>query len=108
MYKSPIEIVYGSLQTQMVQEDEKMIMEVIRKAEANIDEGELKKALQYDRNQYLKGYEDGKNDVLDKISTEIITRYPKNYAGELELGGRICEFSLNDVLQIIDKYRSEE
>ena len=107
MYKSPIEIVYGSLQTQMVQEDEKMIMEAIRKVEVNVDGEELKKALQYDRNQYLNGYEDGKNDVLDKISTEIIARYPKNYAGELEWGGRICEFSLNDVLQIIDKYRGE-
>lgn len=45
--------------------------------------------------------------ILDKIRAEFIARYPKNYMGELELGGRSCEFSLNQILQIIDKYRAE-
>jgi hypothetical protein len=45
--------------------------------------------------------------VLDKIKAEFISRYPKNYMGEPELGGRSCVFSLNKVLEIIDKYKSE-
>ena len=48
------------------------------------------------------------NCVLDKIRNEFIDRYPHNYANELELGGKSCVFSLNEILQIIDKYKTEE
>jgi len=47
------------------------------------------------------------NHILDKIRAEFINRYPKNYAGEPELGGASCVFSLNKVLEIIDKYKAE-
>ena len=47
------------------------------------------------------------NSVLDKIRAEFISLYPKNYAGELEFGGLSCEFSLNRVLKVIDKYKTE-
>ena len=95
MYKSPIEKIYGELQTQMVQEDENMVMKAVRKVGVNVDKGALIKALQYDRNQYTKGYEDGKNDVLDKIRGEIIELRSKQNVGVME-----C-------LDIIDKYRAE-
>ena len=45
--------------------------------------------------------------VLDKIRADVIARYPKNYAGEPELGGNACEFSLNEILKILDKYKAE-
>lgn len=45
--------------------------------------------------------------VLDKIKEDFINRYPKNYANELELGGRSCVFSLNDILNTIAKYEAE-
>lgn len=47
------------------------------------------------------------DSVLDKIKAEFISLYPKNYAGELEFGGLGCEFSLNKVLKVIDKYKAE-
>lgn len=46
--------------------------------------------------------------TLEKIRAEFIARYPKNYANEPELGGRSCVFSLNEVLQIVDKYANQE
>lgn len=47
-------------------------------------------------------------NVLNKIKNELINRYPKNYAGELELGGSACHFSLNEIFEIIDdKYIAE-
>jgi hypothetical protein len=46
--------------------------------------------------------------TLEKIKAEFIARYPKNYANEPELGGRSCVFSLNEILQIIDKYAEQE
>lgn len=45
--------------------------------------------------------------ILDNIRADVIARFPKNYAGEPELGGSACEFSLNQILQIIDKYKEE-
>lgn len=100
MYKSPIEKIYGELQTQMVQEDENMVMKAVRKVGVNVDKGALIKALQYDHNQYTKGYEDGKNDVLDKIRDEISDLDDKyEFAGYYK--------AVNDALQIIDKYMIE-
>lgn len=74
MYESPIEKIYGEIKTQMIQEDENMIMKAVRNVNINVDKDELIKALNYDRNQYAKGYEDGKNDVLDKIK-EIVNKW---------------------------------
>ena len=48
-----------------------------------------------------------KDSVLDKIRAEFISLYPKNFAGEPELGGLSCVFSLNEILRIIDKYKAE-
>lgn len=74
MYESPIEKIYGEIETQMIEENENMIMKVVRNVNINVDKEELIKALNYDRNQYTKGYEDGKNDVLDKIK-EIANKW---------------------------------
>ena len=52
MYKSPIEIIYGQMQTQVENE----IYEAIQKYNINVDKEELIKALQYDRDQYEMGY----------------------------------------------------
>lgn len=45
-------------------------------------------------------------DTLDKIRAEFISEIPKNYMG-IEPNGENCVFSLNYILQIIDKYRNE-
>lgn len=78
----------------MVQEDENMVIKAIRKVGVNIDKGALIKALQYDRNQYTKGYEDGKNEVLDKIKAEI-ERLP------------IPDTAIGLVDEILVKYKAE-
>ena len=101
MYNSPIEKIYSELQTQMVQEDENMVMKAIRKVGVNVDKGELIKALQYDRDQYTKGYEDGKNEILDKIRAEIADLDDADYDYEGYYK------AVTDALQIIDKYKAE-
>ena len=60
MYKSPIEIIYGQMETQM----EGYILRAIQKYGINVDKDELVRALNYDREQYYNGYADGRNDVL--------------------------------------------
>ena len=120
MYKSPIEKIYDELQTQMVQEDENMVMKAVRKVGVNVDKYELIKALQYDRNQYTKGYEDGKNEILNKIKAEIMdTLYVDSLIfgelidfknGKIDADDVIEEFNRvtrMEVLRIIDKCRAE-
>ena len=44
----------------------------------------------------------------ENLKNEFKERYPKNYMGEPELGGRSCVFSLNEVLEIIDRHLGNE
>lgn len=63
MYKSPIEIIYGQMETQI----EGDILRAVQSYYPNVDKEELLRALQYDRNQYEKGYADGKADAMASI-----------------------------------------
>ena len=103
MYKSPIEKIYGEIQTQIEQEDEKMVMKAVRKVGINVDKESLIKALQYDRNQYTKGYEDGKNEVLDKIRAEIQALEYLNIEDGSDGYDKYIE--QYEVLNIVDKYK---
>lgn len=99
MYKSPIEKIYGEMQTQMTQEDEKLTMKAIRNVGVNVDKEALIKALEYDRNQYTKGYEDGKKDIIGKIRAELIDAI-QNGTLKIESG--------HDMLfHMIDAYKAE-
>ena len=66
MYKCPIDIIYGELQTQMLQKEENMVLEATRKIGVNVDKEELIKALQYDREQYEEGYADAKSNFQEQ------------------------------------------
>lgn len=55
-YKSPIEIIHSQMEIQY----ENDIYSAVQKVGINVDKDELVKALEYDRNQYQKGYEDAK------------------------------------------------
>ena len=60
MYKSPIDIIYGQIETQM----EGDILRAVQKYGINVDKEELIRALQYDREQYNKGYADAKAELV--------------------------------------------
>ena len=120
MYESPIEKIYGELQTQIEQEDENIVMKAVRDVGITVDKEELINALQYDRKQYTKGYSDGKSDVLDKIRTEILdTLYVDSLIfgelidfknGKIDADDVIEEFNRVtrlEVLKVIDEYKKE-
>lgn len=72
MYESPITKYMGDIETQIEkqiqeQETEQITLTVSRAIGYDVDKTELLKALQYDREQYTKGYRDGKSDMLDKV-----------------------------------------
>lgn len=51
---------------------------------------------------YMRGYEDGKNDVLDKIRTEIEEHVKINQNLNTERAKALCW-----CLNVIDKYKAE-
>lgn len=58
--QSPIEVFQTQMQSQIVGEIYKAVMKV----GVNVDKDELLKALQYDRNQYQKGYKDRDAEIV--------------------------------------------
>lgn len=61
MYDDPIIITQRQISSEIIKQTEDEIMyEVQRQLMIDIDKDELLKALQYDRDQYNKGYSDGK------------------------------------------------
>ena len=60
MYKSPIEIITGNIQTQI--DDE--IFRAVQNVGINVDREELLKALEYDRGQYEEGFREGEKHTL--------------------------------------------
>lgn len=67
MYKSPIEMIYENMQTQILKQQENDILQAVQRYDIVVDKEELLKALRYDRGQYTKGY----NDALDKVKEYI-------------------------------------
>lgn len=67
MYKSPIEIIEGQIKMQM----EANILKAVHEVGINVDKPELLRALQYDRAQYSRGYQDAMEACLLEFITYI-------------------------------------
>jgi len=72
-YESPIEIISGKMRM----EQENHIFKVIQDYGVNVDKDELIKALQYDRDQYEKGYINGYNAKVSDVAMEIFEEIKK-------------------------------
>lgn len=75
MYKSPIDIYIEDASTSFIrglnkQIDDKTIEAVMRYG-ITVDKDRLIKALEFDREQYDKGYQDGKHEVLNNLQIYI-------------------------------------
>lgn len=66
MYQSPIDVIVGKMQTKF----ENGVLEAVQKQGIFVDKEELIKALQYDREQYEKGYADGLRERNEWISVD--------------------------------------
>lgn len=67
MYESPVTIISKHIRF----EQEEGIFRAIQEYGININKGELIKAINYDRNQYQKGYDDGFADAKDQAQLEL-------------------------------------
>lgn len=102
-YESPIELIYGKMKNQLDND----IYNVVQSYGIKVDKDELIKALEYDRNQYEKGYADAKAELKRKkgswiYDTErvlynggIYAQYHCSECGFRELLGRLENFCPN-------------
>ena len=63
MYESVIEIA-EKISTEMSEQLENHVVEVVHSYGVNVDKDALVRALQYDRDQYNKGYRDAKAEII--------------------------------------------
>ena len=61
-YESPIKLDYTPFWEQIVDAQENAIYKAVLKVNISVDREEMTKALKYDRQQYEKGYADGRAD----------------------------------------------
>ncbi len=67
MYESPIELITDKVLTQIRKGQEDYVYEVVQNMGVNVNKEELLKALEYDRQQYCKGFEDGIREFVKNI-----------------------------------------
>lgn len=85
MYKSPIEIINGKMQTQIDGD----IYRAVQNVGINVDRTELLKALEYDRGQYDKGWEEGFHDgYIHGLEIAIIE--VENIIGRTKKAEKLC------------------
>ena len=60
MYKSPIDLIVGQMNIQFEGE----VCKAVQNVGVDVDKDELLKALQYDRGQYQKGYNDRDAEIV--------------------------------------------
>lgn len=97
MYKSPLEIISSFTNDtayKIKTETDNLIMEAVYNVVVNVDKAELIKALEYDRDQYEKGYRDGKEDATTRAPV-----FRKYYA--LDLGRYIRKSEISNVNSMI-------
>lgn len=78
MYESPIKVIIDDICSDAKKKEEDYIMECVHKIGVDVDKDELVKALQYDRQQYDKGYEDGFKDFKTVIEIVFSNMYTEH------------------------------
>lgn len=84
MYESPITQIMGEMTTKY--EDD--CLKVVQSYGFTVNKEELTKALQYDRGQYTKGYDDGYTKAIDDFAEALQQKCRKNFevTGILRVG----------------------
>ncbi len=66
MYESPITMMVSEIEHKIREQQEQQVMEAVQNVGVDVDKDELLRALQYDRDQYEKGFLDGMAAMCDK------------------------------------------
>ena len=70
-YQSPIELMIGQMRFEHEKRIEGEVMKAVQDVGVTVNKDELIKALRYDREQYEKGFADGRKGDIDKLCQEV-------------------------------------
>lgn len=104
MYESPINFIFGDIQMQVVKQQENEAYMAVQKCGVDVNKEELMRALQYDREQYEKGYEDAVRQVKEDIIKELMIQrewYLNLYAEFLDGEDYRSSLLLEKVIDIV-------
>ena len=101
-YKSPIEITIGQFRWEQEKRIEGEVFSAIQEVGINVDREELVKALQYDRDQYRKGYEDGVQAKAETLS-DLQTRFAIHFGTYT----KDATIKVSDVFKLLSKFTEE-
>jgi hypothetical protein len=108
MYESPVNIIYGEMQTQI----EGDVFKAIQNVGIDVNEEELLKALQYDREQYSKGYKDGYANGIDELISQLEAEVESSAKFIREYDDSIAQKAyykgLSDALKIAEQLKGEK
>lgn len=72
MYESPIQMISEDIIKDIVKKQDGVLLEAVHRVGFDVNKEELEKALLYDRNQWERGYADGKMDGYHLRDSEIV------------------------------------
>ena len=93
MYESPIKLIINETTKQLGIECENAVVKSMLEMDIDVNREELIKALQYDRDQYRKGYNDAITDALTEIG---------KWPGSAEWGKELPPFALIDRIRDLE------
>lgn len=105
MYVSPITVAIHEIQRNYNSKVDTLILEEIHKYDVKVDKDELIKALKYDRNQYEKGYVDGKKETAREIFYKLKETLIINNEENTEWFD--YDFTLETINELANKYGIE-
>ena len=112
-YENPINVMVNNICSDIQKKEDEYFMECVHKVGVDVNKEELIRALQYDRQQYEKGYKDGFDKALKMLDTEInqlTSRYSiskeRGGMGQVEWSDKLIKES--DILQIIDRLKESD
>lgn len=103
MYESPITMVQRTISEQMRQEEDRYICEIEQEVGFHIDKQELIRALNYERQQYEKGYLDGRVSGKHEIESKLVHLSSNHYIGPEYLNRLEAQDADSDYKEFIKK-----
>ena len=101
-YKRPVQVITNQMQTKL----EGQILEVIQNVGVVLDKEELIKAMNYDRDQYASGFENGYNKAVDDLTANITERFfGMAMSSGLPTEGATWENAIRQVKQIAEQLK---
>lgn len=100
MYEPPIKTTVSDFEMKFIKERERNIYRAVQKYDIHVDKEELIKALNYDRQQYQKGFDDGYRSFAADFYCKLMEYSPDSKGNTL--------IRMKDIIGILNYVKAGE